>query len=236
MSQNALGGSPVPLPSWPRLSAAALDFLVLAAPQLVVADILLRVPLVRLYDFLKAHQNDSHLASNSTYVALSNHADAAFFRFLLVAEAIAAIYLIAMYLSTGATVGKLALGLRITRVDGTPMRPRDAVMRSLVFWAPLLLTVVGIGIWLWLLEYVGGTLVILLRPDRRGPEDLLGRTIVVRVADRGRPLADFLPLRPVQLPPEQPPSPAQRGYLPGWGPREQPPPATGEPPREEEKS
>ncbi len=225
----AAPGSSRGLPSWERLSAAALDFVVLAIPQAIVAAFIVRKPWGRLIDFLEAHSKAKNLAHNATFISLSNRADTAFFHFLLIAEALTAIYLIGMYLGTGSTLGKLALGLRITRVDGSPMSPRDAVLRSLVFWVPLLLSGIGIGIWIWLVEYVGGTLVILFRPDRRGFEDLLGRTIVVRRQDRGRPLSELLPGRTVQVPPERPPvpGPGGGGYLPGWGPPPVPTPDAG---------
>jgi uncharacterized RDD family membrane protein YckC len=180
--------------------------------------------------FLEAHSKATNLATNPTFVRLSQHLSTVASEFLYASEALTAGYLILMYLRFGATLGKLALGLRITRVDGSPMTVRDAALRSLVFWVPLLIPV--IGLWLWLVQYIAGTLVVLFRPDHRGPEDLLGKTIVVRKDSVGRSLPELLNYGPPLAPPGQPPGPQGRGgHLPGWGPSDDrpPTPAGGEP-------
>jgi uncharacterized RDD family membrane protein YckC len=219
------------LPAAERLAAAVVDFGVLAVPQVIVAIAIAGHQFSRYASFVANHSKDTHLATNPTFVKLAASVNATIPRFLLVSEAITAVYLIGMYLATGATLGKLVMGLRITRVDGSPMTPRDAVLRSLVFWVPLLIP--AIGLWLWLAQYIGGTLVVLFRPDHRGPEDLLGRTIVVRKESQGRSLAElFSPARPgtPTFPPPSPPA-ARGGHLPGWGPADEPPagPGAGKP-------
>jgi uncharacterized RDD family membrane protein YckC len=222
------GGARV-LPSGERLAAAVLDFLALAVPQVILGTVILGQRFGRLASFMEAHSKDTHIATNHTYIALSNQASVVLGHFLIAAEAVTAVYLVGMYLGTGATLGKLAMGLRITRVDGSAMTPRDAVLRSLVFWVPLfsLVFIPVIGVWLWLVESVWGTLVILLRPDRRAPEDLLGRTIVVRKESQGQSLAELLNYAAPPAPSAQPPSPipGRGGHLPGWGPSDEPPPA-----------
>lgn len=204
-----------------------IDFLVLFVIELIVAIPIAGHQFTRVVNFEKAYTGSrSALTKNPHFVALA-HLFAVQLRYVgIVAAALTAIYLIGMYLATGATLGKLALGLRITRVDGRPMTIRDAVLRSIVFWVgnPFLPV---IGVWIWLLQYVGGTLVLLFRPDHRGPEDLLGGTMVVRKVDQGRSLADVAGYGPPSVPPSTPPdAPVLRGgHLPGWGPvPDQPPP------------
>lgn len=226
---NPLPGGARALPSGERLAAAVIDFLVLAVPQVILAVLIAGPQFRRYFTFVSAHAKNAHLTTNPTFIRLAHQLGTVGFRFSIVSEALTAVYLIGMYLGTGATLGKLALGLRITRVDGSSMTIRDAVLRSLVFWVPLLIPV--IGLWLWLLQYIGGTLVVLIRPDHRGPEDLLGRTIVVRKESRGRPLQELLGYAgTAAVPPSQPPTPphGRGGHLPGWGPpADQPPPPSG---------
>ncbi|MGA8207103.1 MAG: RDD family protein [Candidatus Dormiibacterota bacterium] len=231
-SPNPLGGGARALPSGERLAAAVIDFLVLAVPQavLLVLIVLTSSQYHQFTVFLEAHSKATNLATNPTFVRLSQHLTTVASEFLYAAEAVTAVYLIFMYLRFGATLGKLALGLRITRVDGSPMTASNAVLRSTVFWIPLLIPV--IGLWVWLVEYMAGTLVVLFRPDHRGPEDLLGHTIVVRKESAGRSLSELLNYAPPLAPPGQPPSPQARGgHLPGWGPSTDRPPTAspGEP-------
>jgi uncharacterized RDD family membrane protein YckC len=227
-SPNPLGGGTRALPSGERLAAAVIDFLVLAVPQavLLVVIVLTSSQYHQFTVFLEAHSKATNLATNPTFVRLSQHLTTVASEFLYAAEAVTAVYLIFMYLRFGATLGKIALGLRITRVDGSPMTARNAVLRSTVFWIPLLIPV--IGLWVWLVEYMAGTLVVLFRPDHRGPEDLLGHTIVVRKDSVGRSLSELLNYAPPLTPPGQPPSPQGRGgHLPGWGPSNERPPKAG---------
>ncbi len=217
------------LPSWERLAAAVIDFVVLFVVELIVAIPIAGHQYSRIAAFARAHENSSGLAKNPHFVALARQLSLQTFHVWIAAAAITAVYLIGMYLATGATLGKLALGLRITRTDGRPMTVRDAVLRSIVFWigSPLLPL---IGIWIWLLQFVGGTLVLLIRPDHRGPEDLLGGTMVVRQADRGRSIAELTGYGPPAVPPAYPPDapPLRGGHLPGWGPVvDQAPPQPG---------
>lgn len=86
----------------------------------------------------------------------------------------------------GRTPGKIALSLRVVRVDGSPARLPDLLLRNLVrgvdylpVWAPLgtdtlALPLFGIGV-----------LTMLLDPKLRRIGDLVGGTVVV-VEDRGR--------------------------------------------------
>jgi len=226
-SRNSLPGGAQALPSWERLAAAVIDFIVLAVPEVILAVVIAGHQYSRLVSYAVAHSKESNLGSDPRFVQLAHQLSPELVRFAIVAAAITAVYLIGMYLGTGATLGKLALGLRISRVDGRPMTARDAVLRSLVFWVPTVIPLVGV--WLWLLQYIGGTLVMLFRPDHRGPEDFLGGTIVVRKDSYGRSLAELSGFGPPATPPLQPPPPppGRSGHLPGWGPVADQPPAPG---------
>ncbi|MGH7643543.1 MAG: RDD family protein [Candidatus Dormibacteria bacterium] len=218
------------LPSWERLAAAVIDFLVLIVPQLILFTVIAGHRFSKIYSFEVAHRGEgaAKLAANSTFIRLGHQFTPAFDTFLIVSEALTAAYLIGMYLGTGATLGKLALGLRISRVDGRPMTVRDGVLRSLVFWVPFLIPLVGV--WLLLLQYVGGTLVLLIRPDHRGPEDLVAGTFVMRKADQGRSLAEIsgVGLQSISAPPPSDSPVVRTGHLPGWGPVTDQPPSPGE--------
>ncbi|MGC1183656.1 MAG: RDD family protein [Candidatus Dormiibacterota bacterium] len=213
------------LPSWERLAAGFIDWLVLLVPEIILAVVFAGHAYSRLFSYIKAHKSETNLSKDPRFVHLAHLLSTPLLHFLIASEALTAIYLIGMYLGTGATLGKLALGLRITRVDGHPLRVWDAVLRSLVFWVPLLIPI--IGVWLLLLQYVGGTLVMLIRPDHRGPEDLIAGSFVVPKDARGLSLAEMTGHQPPSAPPLQPPdAPVRGGHLPGWGPvNEQQPPA-----------
>lgn len=85
----------------------------------------------------------------------------------------------------GRSVGKLALGLRVVRDDGGPVRARHAVIRALA----------GAGE-LWLVFGVVALLVALLSPRHKRLGDMLAGTYVIRERVRARRAA------PVAMPPE----------------------------------
>jgi uncharacterized RDD family membrane protein YckC len=213
------------LPSWERLVAAFIDWLVLLVPTVILSVIFIGHSYARLVTYLKAHKNESNLSKDPRFVSLVHHLSPPLFHAVIAVMAVTAIYLVGMYLGTGATLGKLALGLRITRTDGRPMTVRDAILRSIVFWVgnPFLPV---IGIWIWLIEYIAGTLVIAFRSDHRGPEDFIAGTMVVPKEAQGMSLAELTGFREPTAPPAPPPNASVRGgHLPGWGPvSEQPPP------------
>jgi uncharacterized RDD family membrane protein YckC len=75
-------------------------------------------------------------------------------------------------LSRGRTLGKLALGLRVVRADGGPIRFRHALARALC----------GVLVDFWLLGFGGAIAVIvsLLSPDGKRVGDYLAGTVVIR--------------------------------------------------------
>ncbi len=66
----------------------------------------------------------------------------------------------------GKTIGMAVLGIRVVRTDGTPIGPRQAVVRTLTL--PLSFLLLGLG-------FIG----ILLNRDRHALHDRLARTVVV---------------------------------------------------------
>jgi uncharacterized RDD family membrane protein YckC len=66
----------------------------------------------------------------------------------------------------GKTIGMAILGIQVVSADGTPMRPRQAAVRTLAM--PLSIAVVGLG-------FIG----ILIQRERRALHDLLAGTAVV---------------------------------------------------------
>ncbi|NNM96497.1 MAG: RDD family protein [Candidatus Dormibacteraeota bacterium] len=218
MNQMPAYGRPRALPTWRRLGAAAVDFVVLLIPEIIAFQLIAGSAMSRALSYYQAHVSQGP----SVAVAHSPNYQPALYHFYIATEAITAAYLIATYLGWSATVGKLLFGLRITRVDGHPLRARDAVLRSVPFWLPLL--IVPLSVPLLFFEYVGGTILIFARPDHRGPEDLLGGSMVVAKEFQGRSLKELTQLAPPTQPPPQPPPPSS-GHLPGWEPVYSPPAA-----------
>ncbi|MCU0498849.1 MAG: RDD family protein [Anaerolineae bacterium] len=72
--------------------------------------------------------------------------------------------------NNGQTPGKMLLGIRVIKVDGTPITGIDATLRYLGY--AINSAIMGIG-WLW----------ALIDPERQGWHDKLARTYVV-LADR----------------------------------------------------
>src|ERR1700716_3429200 len=75
-------------------------------------------------------------------------------------------------LSRGRTLGKLALGLRVVRADGGPIRFRHALARALC----------GVLVDFWLLGFFGAIAVIVSLVSRDGKRvgDYLAGTVVIR--------------------------------------------------------
>jgi uncharacterized RDD family membrane protein YckC len=90
-------------------------------------------------------------------------------------------------LSRGRTLGKMALGLRVVRADGGPIRFRHALTRALC----------GVLVDFWLLGFGGAIAVIvsLLSPDGKRVGDYLAGTVVIRerVPDAGMTSAIQMP-------------------------------------------
>jgi len=231
--------NPVPtsaLPRWERLGAAAVDFLILLVPEFIVFDLLAGPVFARYAQYLRLHPH----ASVSRAVQAAPGLQSALDRVVILSELATAVYLIACVLAFQGTVGKLLLGLRVQGVSGQRLSPRDAVLRSMAFWVPALVTylVPFLGFVLWVAVYVGGTGMLFSRPDRRAIEDFLGRSMVVHRAQVGTPLAALVGVdrggRPGPAPARGRPLPPAGGHLPGWGPPVvSPPPADPAAPRDD---
>lgn len=88
-------------------------------------------------------------------------------------------------LTRGRSVGKLAMGLRIVRDDGGPIRVRHAIIRALVGVLELWLTVGSVAL-----------ITSLVHPQGKRLGDMLAGTYAVRVRGGQRPMP------PVIMPPE----------------------------------
>jgi uncharacterized RDD family membrane protein YckC len=90
-------------------------------------------------------------------------------------------------LSRGRTLGKMALGLRVVRADGGPIRFRHALTRALC----------GVLVDFWLLGFAGGVAVIVSFCSRDGKRvgDYLAGTVVIRerVPDAGAAVVIQMP-------------------------------------------
>ncbi len=218
-----------PLPRGPRFLAAIIDFLVLLIPEVVAYELIAAGPVNRWATYYQSHPKVGVSGSLAKFPDVNG----AVYHFYIAIEVITAIYLIGTYLGLGATVGKLALGLRITRLDGSRLSVRAAVLRSIPFWLPLLVTPISLP--LLFFQYVGSPILIISRPDRRALGDLLAGTMVIRKELAGTGLQDLIAQGPPVPPPKTPP-PARSGHLPGWEPASQPPAPVSsgsEPPREQ---
>ena len=174
-------------PRLERLGAAMIDFAVLAIPQVVITTALLGTPLQRYTRFVAQHPH----ATLPVALAHSPGLETALYHSIIAWEALTALYLIGGYLYAGATLGKLVFRLRITRVDGRPLRAIDAVLRSIPFWLPFLVR--PLTLYLLLLVFVFNPVLFLTRRDGRALEDMLGSSMVVRTDEVGQPLTALVP-------------------------------------------
>ena len=74
-------------------------------------------------------------------------------------------YFVTFWTTTGQTLGNRAMRIRVTRVDGTPLRPRHALVRL-------------IGIVVAAVPLLAGFVPILITERRRGLHDFLAGTVV----------------------------------------------------------
>ena len=86
----------------------------------------------------------------------------------LLGLAIGIAYTVGFWVSSGATPGKMVLGLKVVTVDGDPIGLGKALLRILGYWVN--------GLTLYI-----GYLFIAFRKDKRGLHDLIASTKVIRV-------------------------------------------------------
>ncbi len=79
------------------------------------------------------------------------------------------VYILAMEATRGATIGKMVLGLRVVKLDGSPIGWSESIIRN------LLRIVDGIG------AYLVGAIFIWTSPQRQRLGDRAAKTVVVRV-------------------------------------------------------
>ena len=137
---------------WIRLVAALIDFIILVAFPLALAGAL---PGVSISDYLSyfSPDLDAEITTPLWFDALD--------------FALNAMYSAVLVSVLAATIGKLTLGLRVVRLDGSKV----GFGRALARWACYFLSCITLGI---------GFLMIAFRRDKRGLHDLICDTIVVR--------------------------------------------------------
>ena len=102
----------------------------------------------------------------------------------VIGTALVAAYEVLMVLTRQATLGKVALGLRVARQDGTPPGSNEALLRVVPFALPQLLAALAGGLgWLFVvlsvLIGVGSVVLVFIDPRRQTVWDKLARTVVV---------------------------------------------------------
>lgn len=81
---------------------------------------------------------------------------------------ISLVYVFTMEAMRGATIGKMLLGLRVVKVDGSPIGWSESIIRN------LLRIIDGIG------AYLVGAILIWTSPQRQRLGDRVAKTVVVR--------------------------------------------------------
>ncbi len=102
----------------------------------------------------------------------------------VIGTALVAAYEVLMVLTRQATLGKVAMGLRVSRPDGTPPGRNEALLRVVPFVAPQLLAALAGGLgWLFVvlsvLIGVGSVVLLFIDPKRQTVWDKLAKTVVV---------------------------------------------------------
>ncbi|MDH4074637.1 MAG: RDD family protein [Acidimicrobiia bacterium] len=102
----------------------------------------------------------------------------------VIGTALVTAYEVLMVLTRQATLGKVALGLKVTRQDGSPPGRNDALLRAAPFALPLILAALAGGLgWLFVvlsvLIGVGSVVLLFIDPRRQTVWDKLARTVVV---------------------------------------------------------
>ncbi|MBV9616510.1 MAG: RDD family protein [Ktedonobacteraceae bacterium] len=86
----------------------------------------------------------------------------------VVVSVISVVYIFAMEATRGATIGKMMLGLRVVKIDGSPIGWSESIIRN------LLRVVDGFA------AYLVGAILIWTSPQRQRLGDRVAKTVVVR--------------------------------------------------------
>ncbi|MBV9259721.1 MAG: RDD family protein [Ktedonobacteraceae bacterium] len=86
----------------------------------------------------------------------------------VVVSVISVVYIFAMEATRGATIGKMMLGLRVVKIDGSPIGWPESIIRN------LLRVVDGFA------AYLVGAILIWTSPQRQRLGDRVAKTVVVR--------------------------------------------------------
>jgi len=102
----------------------------------------------------------------------------------VIGTSLVAAYEVLMVLTRQATLGKVAMGLKVARQDGSPPGRNEALLRVAPFALPQLLAALAGGLgWLFVvlavLIGVGSVVLLFIDPRRQAVWDKLARTVVV---------------------------------------------------------
>jgi len=102
----------------------------------------------------------------------------------VIGTSLVAAYEVLMVLTRQATLGKVAMGLKVARQDGSPPGRNEALIRVAPFALPQLLAALAGGLgWLFVvlavLIGVGSVVLLFIDPRRQAVWDKLARTVVV---------------------------------------------------------
>ena len=140
---------------WSRIAAAIVDGIILTIALLVI----IILPIVGVVGSSSSGLSVTQLNSLS-------------FLFYAVVTLVEFLYFIGFYASRGATPGKMALGLKIVRTDGTPISVSTAVVRVLIWW---ILSILGC------VTFFITCLTVAFMQKKQGIHDMAAGTVVIKV-------------------------------------------------------
>jgi uncharacterized RDD family membrane protein YckC len=153
----------------------------------IIIDTVLLLPVF----FIVIAVTGERVESTDTSVAYEGGAGATWILILLAFG-----YFILMEKLVGATIGKLAVGVRVVMEDGTPVTWAAAILRNL-------LRVVDS-----LFVYLVGAIIVWNSPTRQRLGDKVAKTVVVSKQSVGRAAVPRSATSPDAIPPPPPPPPA----------------------------
>jgi uncharacterized RDD family membrane protein YckC len=102
---------------------------------------------------------------------------------------IGAVYFIGFWAWRGQTLGKMVIGARIVRRDGSPIGLARAILRYAGYFVYFLVMRIGGAVYVPYIILLVGFLIIAFSREKRGLHDLIAGTVVINT--RPKPLEDY---------------------------------------------